>query len=200
MSTIFKSLRISNWRQFQELDIDFHERLTVLTGANGAGKTTILNLLSRHFGWQGLVVSTPQRQRTGGLRFSAGYRNDDVVQEFLRWLDGGNSELEMSPEDSEPGYEPPQAVEQEIGMLVYGDGSESRLTVPAEVGASFQINIHNQAQQRGMHIPSHRPIFSYQWKTFPPLQGVETKHIALILISLGADTTEGTISGLRIIT
>ena len=32
----FKALRISDWKQFQNIDIDFHELLTILTGANGS--------------------------------------------------------------------------------------------------------------------------------------------------------------------
>ena len=47
-----KRLQIQSWRQFRDLDIEFHARLTIITGGNGAGKTTVLNLLSRHFGWQ----------------------------------------------------------------------------------------------------------------------------------------------------
>lgn len=44
---MFKRISIKEWRQFSDIDIDFHEHLTVLTGANGAGKTTILNVLSK---------------------------------------------------------------------------------------------------------------------------------------------------------
>jgi predicted ATP-dependent endonuclease of OLD family len=47
----FKSLKISNWKQFHAIDIEFHKKLTVLTGSNASGKTTLLNLLGRHFGW-----------------------------------------------------------------------------------------------------------------------------------------------------
>lgn len=35
---MFKRLKISDWRQFSNVDISFHPHLTVLTGANGAGK------------------------------------------------------------------------------------------------------------------------------------------------------------------
>jgi predicted ATPase len=46
---IFKKLIISDWKQFEQIDIDFHPQLTVMTGANGSGKTTIITMLSRHF-------------------------------------------------------------------------------------------------------------------------------------------------------
>lgn len=36
-------LKLKNFRCFDELEIDFHEQLTVLIAANGAGKTTVLD-------------------------------------------------------------------------------------------------------------------------------------------------------------
>lgn len=158
MPQIFRSLRLTNWRQFRDVDITFHERLTVLTGANGAGKTTVLNLLSRHFGWQGLVVSTPRRFGSG-TAFSPDYWTEEDLAEFEKWVDSRKT----SPEELEvPPVQRPNQHEQEIGTLTYSDGSAARLTVPANVGPSFQVNIHGQQPQRGMHVPSHRPIFSYQ--------------------------------------
>jgi energy-coupling factor transporter ATP-binding protein EcfA2 len=153
---IFSNLRITNWRQFREIDVRFHERLTILTGANGAGKTTILNLLSRHFGWQGALVSTPRRQK-GGTTFSPDYWTEDYLKDFETWLDRRSDSRDEPPS-------PPILVgpAQNIGELTYGGGQTAQLTVPPTVGASFQINITGQLQQQGLHIPSHRPIFSYQ--------------------------------------
>jgi predicted ATPase len=48
----FKRLKINDWRQFKKVDIKFHDNLTILTGANGTGKTTLLNLLNYHLGWE----------------------------------------------------------------------------------------------------------------------------------------------------
>ncbi len=66
----FKKLVINDWKQFNKVDIDFHPNLTVLTGANGSGKTTILNLLARHFGWEHAELATPAKdENTGVFRF-----------------------------------------------------------------------------------------------------------------------------------
>lgn len=62
---MFKRLKISDWRQFSNVDISFHPHLTVLTGANGAGKTTILNLLSQSTGWDPQFVSSYEKDKAG---------------------------------------------------------------------------------------------------------------------------------------
>jgi ABC-type cobalamin/Fe3+-siderophores transport system ATPase subunit len=153
---IFSRLHINNWRQFRELDITFHERLTVLTGANGAGKTTLLNLLSRHFGWQSLLVSTPRRNRTGTAYFSDCW-TDDYLKPFEEWLHG-DSTSDLEP----PIPAAPLGPEQQIGFLKYSSGETATLAVPPMVGAAFQIRIVNQKPAKGLHIPSHRPMYSYQ--------------------------------------
>ena len=66
----FKKFQLKHWQQFEEVDINFHDRLTIITGSNGCGKTTILNLLARHAGWDSLSLSTPKKDiGTGGVKF-----------------------------------------------------------------------------------------------------------------------------------
>ena len=50
MACAIWELVYNGWRQFKEVDIKFHKRLTIITGTNGAGKTSILNILNNHFG------------------------------------------------------------------------------------------------------------------------------------------------------
>jgi predicted ATP-dependent endonuclease of OLD family len=47
----FERLELNNWRQFEAIDIRFGTQTTVVTGANGCGKTSILTVLGHHFGW-----------------------------------------------------------------------------------------------------------------------------------------------------
>lgn len=55
----FSKLRLSGWRQFDNVELDLSKNVTVLTGANGTGKTSILNILSTHFGWSINFAATP---------------------------------------------------------------------------------------------------------------------------------------------
>lgn len=45
---MIEQIQINDWRQFDNLTIDFDKRLTRLTGANGSGKTTILTFFLKH--------------------------------------------------------------------------------------------------------------------------------------------------------
>lgn len=131
----FKSLKINDWKQFKKIDIEFHPNLTVLTGANGSGKTTILNLLARHFGWSITELATPAKdEKTGFFRF------------FTRWF---------KPED--------EGDANIIGQINYSDGESATLTLPPNNGnAQYNVVIKNQKKIEGLNIPSHRPVFYYQ--------------------------------------
>lgn len=135
MTTLnFKKLTISNWKQFEKVDIDFHTQLTVLTGANGSGKTTIINMLARHFGWDHRELATPaQEAKTGIFRF------------FARWF------------KSEP-----TTNDLKIGELLYSDSKKSDLTISDPNSAQYSVSIPQQQSIQGISIPSHRPTYFYR--------------------------------------
>ncbi len=49
-SLSIRKLRLQDYRCFDAIDIEFHERLTVLVASNGAGKTSILDAIAVAFG------------------------------------------------------------------------------------------------------------------------------------------------------
>lgn len=67
---MIKNIKISNWRQFSKINLDFDKTLTVLTGVNGAGKTTILDIISYLFGFNYSYASIPKRNSYGELTYS----------------------------------------------------------------------------------------------------------------------------------
>lgn len=134
-TNLFRRLEIDGWRQFNQIEIEFHPRLTVITGANAAGKTTILDLLARHFGWESQLVGTPRRGHGGAIGFFTGlFRRSRRDEENV----------------------------QDIGVVEYTSGFRSEMRVPVESGGpAFSVNFVQIQPINGAFLPSHRPTFSY---------------------------------------
>lgn len=136
-------LKVFDWRQFKKVDLKIHNRLTILTGANGAGKSTLLNIIDHHFGWNVPLVGTPRRdQKTGALKFLSGL-----------WDKFWNSQVSLG--DNSNGLV-------EIGEIAYEDGDVCKLSIPEEVGTTYQLSYSSPKSVVGLNIPSHRTIYRYQ--------------------------------------
>ena len=140
----FSSLSLFDWRQFDKLEIDLSNRITVITGSNGCGKTTILSLLSRHFGWTIPFASSPYVSKKAVKRL---YRDVSKAsgRDFQR---GHNNEVI-------------------VGKIKYDEGQECTLTTPEYVGANYNVNLQSQVARPGLFIPSHR-----QQSIYNPVQTI----------------------------
>jgi predicted ATPase len=106
-STLFKSLEINNWKQFAKINIEFHDRLTILTGANASGKTTILNALALHFGWQINELNAPRNTNSNG-EWNYVDQIDDVNKTNLigqLTYKNGSISLLQRPTENSPTYQ-----------------------------------------------------------------------------------------------
>jgi len=136
---IFSRLRLVGWRQFASVDISFHPQLTILTGANGAGKSTILNILSARLGVARPYLSVPQKLSTGITFFSGLSQIKKFAAGLLDWK-------RRSPDH--------------FGELALTDGQINDLNVPKNTGPTYDLGVTNQVL--GFHVPSHRLLPSYQ--------------------------------------
>ena len=132
----FQHLSIEGWRQFENISLEFHPRLTVIAGANGAGKSTILRLLAQHFGLQSRLIATPMISRQGVWRYLSGLF--------------GLARRNQNPAQTQ------------IGQLTYDNRGSSQLSVQAEGSAVYDVIFQNLQQVQGLFVGSHRPSSSYQ--------------------------------------
>lgn len=150
---IFSRLRIKGWRQIADVDIEFHPRLTIITGANGAGKTTLLSILIKHFGWNKSFLGTPKIAKSGIISFLSG-----IFASKAKGPNGTNaSDLD------------------EIGSIDYSNGGVSTIHVASNVAKQYEVGIRGQQHFEGFHVDSHRPAFYYQEVTMIPTNLITTQ-------------------------
>lgn len=131
----FSRIKINGWQQFADVDIEFHARATIITGANGSGKTTILALLARHRGWQQISLATPKT---------------DLITKVLKYASLWNPfKLEVQSDRT-------------IGELTYTNETVAKLLAPEASAPQYQIEVRNQQNARFFYIPSHRQTFAYR--------------------------------------
>lgn len=149
---MFKRLNIKDWRQFNDIDIIFHPHLTVLTGANGAGKTTILNLLSQSTGWSPQFVSSYEKDEKGISKYLTSLKNFGK-KFFIKSTVVSNSD------------------ENKLGELEFSDGTIADLILPKNItGGTYSITTKGGKKEKGVYVNSHRPSFPYRAvKTIPTL-------------------------------
>lgn len=140
-STQFRRIALEGWRQFDHIEIELHQRLTIITGANGAGKSSILRVFSRHFGFDRPFLSTP---------VLVGDKFTYSVGLFSSWINRFSSFFKKAPGGPV------------VGKLSYANGHETELSVHDTSSVQYTLNIHSQAAVEGVHIDSHQPVANYR--------------------------------------
>ena len=134
---MIEKIKINDWRQFGNLTINFTKRLTILTGTNGSGKTTILNILSKSFGESINFVSNVRENEDGIVDYTS-----SVLGELSEKHDDYGNSLN-------------------IGEITYG-GTSVPILVPEQVSTTYQVLFKEAERCKGIYINSHRALFNYK--------------------------------------
>ena len=140
----FKKILLNDCRQFQNIDIDFHPNVTIITGANGSGKSTILKLLSKHFGWYQPFLGTPILSKEQGVfYYKTVFR--PLNKEYQTSHYGHNIHI--------------------LGNIFYSNDASSDIFIHEQIYSDAQFDLQfggNIPVVKGVHISSHRPIPKYE--------------------------------------
>lgn len=81
---MLKNLNVYDWNQFEEINIDFDETITIITGVNGSGKSSIIRLLSKLIGWDHTeIMNKFNKKLLNDNNITHNFNLDDILHKKL---------------------------------------------------------------------------------------------------------------------
>lgn len=155
-------LTVRNWRQFKEIDLDLSAQLTIITGENSTGKTSLLNLLGQALGVGTQFLGTPTRDEKG-FSFQHGRRRaSGEFEQFGLMTFGSGAGSKVGTRQWEGSVDPsfsPELVPYRSLPGIYLDatriiGPYQRLdTMPVRFRSAREIESEYAQQVRNMWVP-----------------------------------------------
>lgn len=140
---MLKNLKITDWKHFENIEMNFESSVIIITGANGSGKSTIMRILSQHADWNVPEYATPEKDQKTGL---VSYFSRKLMPSWFGGLKKTEADLGT-----------------EIGYIIYKNGDKARLNLQHnKSSAGYNVVINGRQNVRAVHIPAYRPQFVHQ--------------------------------------
>lgn len=149
---MIERLNLYEWNQFKDINIKFHPRITIITGANGSGKSTILRVVGSLIGWDYPEIGVPTDYENS--LFMSGIKKEKLIEQI-------ENKSFLNSDFNDYGIK--------IGSVNLDSENGYDIFVPNKVDkASYSISLkpfNSTAKEpgnlRGLNISSHRFAFSY---------------------------------------
>lgn len=129
-TTKFRRLQLAQWRQFKHVNVEFSSGVTILTGRNGTGKTSLLNTLAQHTPFKSDFLGSPVQMRDGRGQFTSGFWDWYLATEKYT----------------------------KVGSVDYDNDQTVDIMVPTEVGRNVTLRLSGQVPISVLYIPSNRQL------------------------------------------
>lgn len=154
-SQLIKCLNISGWNQFENVNIEFHPRVTILTGANGSGKSTLMRLISKELGWSYQETAVPADSSKLKSKFISGLE----IEKLLNFIQVKKN----NPKNYEEEHYMISDDNIQIGEIILESGKYNIFVPDETYGASYSTltDFEGENTLKGVSIISHRQPYSY---------------------------------------
>lgn len=140
---MIEKLNLYEWNQFKDINIKFHPRVTIITGANGSGKSTILRVVGSLIGWNYPEIGVPTDYENSP--FMSGIKKEKLITASSTF-DTSGIKIGTVNLDDENGYD----------IFV-----PNKVNTPSYSISLKPFNTEGTSNLKGLNISSHRFAFSY---------------------------------------
>lgn len=152
---MIKNLTLENWNQFKDLNINFHHQVTIITGTNGSGKSTIVRLISNLLGWEYKEIATPINSPDISAHFSAGITPEKLRNVIEENPNMGHIKIgNITCNNNQVGIDASIQEDSKIDLYV------PRVTLGVDYPLDFS-HVSNDFNIHGVSIASHRIPYTY---------------------------------------
>ncbi|WP_185938669.1 AAA family ATPase [Enterococcus casseliflavus] len=170
---MIEKINIQNWKQFKDINIDFQNQVTILTGENGTGKSSILKVLAKIIGWEFSEIRQPKPLSTEEIYLNQLIKKNKNIQsdEIKKEIKYRRKQIEniKNSEYMEKNVASLTIQSNDYDLISYENQDSAEYTTTIRENRRINDNQNFRENHNyeyftplaGVFIPSHREPFMY---------------------------------------